>query len=152
LLRDFAVEALAGVRQLHCMAMRDNFELVAELRCPQHPGTRQLCPDNRKGSLAKQAEPLSEQAGADARPCVFPNHCPIPITQFVTAEDHPPKVREPGFLVVVASRNVKESRERGLHLHLIVDCVNNQRNAVQANLVSQIFAGSNRHVCMPPSC
>ena len=59
-----------------------------------------------------------------------PNQFRIEIAQFVAAEDHPPKVREASFFVVVAFADIEKSRERRMVFYLLEDSVHDQRNAL----------------------
>jgi hypothetical protein len=90
--------------------------------------------------LAKQREPLSEQAGAGAHPPTSSNHFRIEIGQFVAAENHPPKVCEASLVVVAAFIDIEKSRERRVGFHLVEDSVHDQRNAVQTNIEREISA------------
>ncbi|HEX8895254.1 MAG TPA: hypothetical protein VF783_18150 [Terriglobales bacterium] len=89
--------------------------------------------------MAKQREPLSEQAAAYPHLSTSSNHFRIGLAQFVAAEEHPPKVGEASF-VVVAFPDMEKSRERRLGFHLVEDCVHDQRHVVQTNLEREISA------------
>jgi hypothetical protein len=121
---------LAALRPLNHITVAGHRELVGQRHCSKDPSTCQLCTNDGKCCLAKQCEPLSEQGGADAHPCTPPNHFRIEIAQFVVAEDHPPKVREASFFVVVAFADIEKRRERPMVFYLLEDSVHDQRNAL----------------------
>ena len=130
----------AALRQLNRTTVAGHGELLDYLHCSKHPSICQLFTDDRKRGLAKQRQPLSEQAGTGADPPTSSNHFRIEIAQFVAAENHPPKVSEASLVVVVAFADLEKRRERQVSLHLIEDCVYDRRNAVQTNIEREVSA------------